>query len=162
MKNIKNIYLFFIIFMSFAQINCSTNAIEDAEFPKHTTENYIYNKTVETKTHNTLYTAIFGKEPNGESITDKTYENLLSNRVTRKRVETKIENGVSFITTETWTSRNPSYLTWINGALIVTTIAGTVLAATTINSPAASELVKNALNEKTISNFTRALEKAFK
>lgn len=119
----------------FQQINCSENQnSESLEFPSHTTEKYIYKKTISQQDHQSLYSKIFGRYPNGISITDNTSEDLLSHRVTRKRVEIKTENGVSFITTETWTSRNPSYVTWVNGALVIAAIAGIVLGATTINS----------------------------
>lgn len=138
MKNIKNISLFLLAFMTFTQIHSSENqAVQDSqslEFPKHTTEKYMYNKSVETKTPSSIYTTLFGKHPDGMEIEDKTYEDFFSSRVNRKRVEMKTENGVSVITTETWTSRNPSYITWVNGALVVSAIASIALGATTLNA----------------------------
>jgi len=122
MKNFKNISLLTMGFMLFAQLHGSDS--QALEFPPHTTEKYIYNKSVETVKHGSIYLAIFGKHPDGISLTDETSEELLSSRVNRKRVETKTENGVSITTTETWSSRNPSYLTWTNGALVVSAIAG--------------------------------------
>lgn len=58
----------------------------------------------------------------------------MSHRVTRKRTEVNTENGISLITTKTWTSRNPSYVTWVNGALVVAAIAGIVLGNAALGS----------------------------
>jgi hypothetical protein len=134
MKNIKILSAF--IFTLFAlQLESSDNQnSQDLEFPQHTTEKYIYNKTVSQRDHQSMYSRIFGRYANGKSVTDVTSEDLLSHRVTRKRTEVNTEHGISLITTETWTSRNPSYVTWVNGALVVAAIAGIVLGATTINS----------------------------
>lgn len=134
MKNIKKLSAF--IFTLFAlQLESSDNKnSQDLEFPQHTTEKYIYNKTVSQQDNQSIYSRIFGRYENGKSVTDVTSEDLLSHRVTRKRTEVNTENGISLITTETWTSRNPSYVTWVNGALVVAAIAGIVLGATAINS----------------------------
>jgi len=132
MKNFKNMSLLAIGFMLFAQLHGSDS--QALEFPPHTTEKYMYNKSVETVKHGSMYLAIFGKHPDGISVTDETSEELLSSRVNRKRVETKTENGISITTTETWTSRNPSYLTWTNGALVVSAIAGIAFGVAGINA----------------------------
>jgi len=132
MKNIKNISLFAFAFMVSAQMFGSVN--QNPQFKEETDENWIFNKTVTTQKHGTMYTSIFGKHPNGRSVLDTTSEDLLSNRVTHKYVETVTENGVSIITTKTWVSRNPSYVTWLNGALVIGAIAGTVLGAAAINA----------------------------
>jgi len=125
MHIIKKISLFTIALSIFSQAQCSeSTTAQDLEFPKYTTEKYIYHKDITTQDHGSMYTSIFGKHPDGLSITDNTYEDMLSNRVTRKRVERITENGQTIITTETWKSRNPSYLTWVNGALVVAAIAG--------------------------------------
>jgi len=136
MKNFKKLIAFSLLLsLSFLQLHSAdSQSSQDLEFPKHTTEKYMYNKSVETQRHDSLYTAIFGKHPNGISITDKTSEDLLSSRVSRKRVEARTENGVSIVTTETWISRNPSYLTWVNGALVISAIAAIVLGATSVNA----------------------------
>ncbi len=132
MKKFKNIPLFILAFVTSTQIYGSEN--QDSDFRQETTDKYIYNKAITTQKHGTLYTSIFGKHPNGSSVIDNTSEDLLSNRVTRRRVETKTENGVSIISTETWISRNPSYITWINGALVVGAVASIVLGAATIGA----------------------------
>jgi len=135
MNKIKKISWMMISLIAFQAINCSENPnSQDLEFPSHTTEKYIYNKAVSQQDHQSFYSKIFGRYPNGISITDNTSEDILSHRVTRKKIEVKTENGMSIITTETWVSRNPSYVTWVNGALVVAAIAGIVLSATTINS----------------------------
>lgn len=136
MKNLKKLFAFsMLLSLSFLKMYGSENKnSQDLEFPQHTTEKYIYDKSVETQKHDSLYITIFGKHPDGISITDKTSEDLLSNRVTRKKVEARTENGVSIVTTETWVSRNPSYVTWINGALVVSSIAAIVLGAASINA----------------------------
>ena len=145
MKNFKKLIAFsMLLSLSFLQIHGSiAQSSQDLEFPQHTTEKYMYNKAVETQKHDSMYTAIFGKHPNGVSITDKTYEDLLSNRVTRKRVEARTENGVSIVTTETWTSRNPSYITWINGALVISAIAAIALGAAAFNGAATANINYN-------------------
>jgi len=132
MKNIKNISLFAIAFMVSAQMFGSVN--QNSQFKEETDENWIFNKTVTTQKHGTMYTSIFGKHPNGRSVLDTTSEDLLSNRVTHKNVETVTENGVSIVTTKTWVSRNPSYVTWVNGALVIGAIAGTILGAAAIHA----------------------------
>jgi len=136
MKNFKKLIAFSILLsLSFLQMHgSSAQSSQDLEFPQHSTEKYMYNKSVETRKHDSLYTTIFGKHPNGIEVTDKTSEDVLSNRVTRKKIETRTENGVSIITTETWASRNPSYLTWVNGALVISAIAAIVLGATGLNA----------------------------
>jgi hypothetical protein len=132
MKYLKNISLFAIAFMVSAQMFGSVN--QNSQFKEETDENWIFNKTVSTQKHGTMYTSIFGKHPNGRSVLDTTSEDLLSNRVTHKNVETVTENGVSIVTTKTWVSRNPSYVTWVNGALVIGAIAGTILGAAAIHA----------------------------
>lgn len=145
MKNFKKlIALSMLLSLSFLQMHGSENKnSQDIEFPQHTTEKYIYNKSVETQKHDSMYTTIFGKHPDGISITDKTSEDLLSSRVTRKRVETRTENGVSITTIETWVSRNPSYVTWINGALVVSSIAAIALGAAALNGAVTAQINYN-------------------
>ena len=52
MNKIKKISWMMISLLTFQAINCSENPnSQDLEFPSHTTEKYIYNKTVSQQDH---------------------------------------------------------------------------------------------------------------
>ena len=134
MKNIKKLSAFIFTLFSLQLDSSDNKNPQDLEFPQHTTEKYIYNKTVSQQNHQSIYSKIFGHYGNGQSVTDVTSEDLLSHRVTRKRTEVNTKDGISLITIETWTSRNPSYVTWVNGALVIAAIAGIVLGNAALGS----------------------------
>ncbi len=134
MKNIKKLSAFIFTLFSLQLESSDNQKSQDLEFPQHTTEKYIYNKTVSQQDNESIYSKIFGHYTNGQSVTDVTSEDLLSHRVTRKRTEVNTKDGISLITIETWTSRNPSYVTWVNGALVIAAIAGIVLGNAALGS----------------------------
>jgi hypothetical protein len=58
-------------------------------------------------------------------ISDKTHKNYFNNGIVRIKVTQATQAHAIITTTETWTTKNPSYATWTNIVFISALIAGT-------------------------------------
>jgi len=82
------------------------------EFPRLSTEQYLYAiSTVEAPAEPGVIVA-------PEILSDKIVGNYFNNGKTRTLITQETKDGKVIITTETWKTANPSYMTWRNGALV--------------------------------------------
>ncbi|MDP3788674.1 MAG: hypothetical protein Q8Q60_05170 [Candidatus Chromulinivorax sp.] len=95
----------------------SQQELQNLEFPQNSTEQY-------------LYVVSSTKQPAGEDviiepvvISDKIVGNYFNNGKTRTLVTQETRDGKIITTTETWKTKNSSYLTVRNGAIVVGTAA---------------------------------------
>ena len=83
------------------------------EFPRLSTEQYLYSiSIVEAPAEPGVMIA-------PEIVSDKIVGNYFNNGKTRTLITQETKDGKVIITTETWKTANPSYMTWRNGALAV-------------------------------------------
>jgi Peptidase family M41 len=83
------------------------------EFPRLSTEQYVYAiTTVETPAEPGIIVA-------PEIVSDKIVGNYFNNGKTRTLITQETKDSKVIITTETWKTANPSYMTLKNGALVV-------------------------------------------
>ncbi len=127
-KQFSKVSLLTIIFFASQQIHCSSQNSEDNTWPKKSTESYIY--SIDTQTKSYIYSidikiipiSAYPDKINLEpeiTISQHRYDS----GETRIKITKKIlDNGLLQITTETWITKNPTYFTYENGAIIVGTI----------------------------------------
>ncbi|MGZ6251011.1 MAG: hypothetical protein ACXWL2_03220 [Candidatus Chromulinivorax sp.] len=126
--NIKIFYVQIFIIVSSLNINsyvfADTQTIAiyqtqekiDQEFPEHSTEKYIY----AINTHAESTDQIENEENKvPKIINDTIHYNYFNNGLVRTVIISQIKKKQRIITTKTWTTANPSYLTWKNGALVI-------------------------------------------
>lgn len=92
----------------------------DTEFPQHNTDQYNYYIQVQEEMA-TEKDKISIQEP--KIITNVLYNHYFNSGKTKIKITKSIQNDKIITTTEKWTTKNPSYLTWVNGLLIVTCLS---------------------------------------
>ncbi len=100
----------------------SQQELQNSEYPRYSTDKYIY------AISSTEQPAEEGVVIEPVVISDKTVGNYLNNGKTRTLIMQETKDGKLITTTETWKTKNPSYMTVRNGAIVVGTAA--VVAAT--------------------------------
>ncbi|MGZ6251012.1 MAG: hypothetical protein ACXWL2_03225 [Candidatus Chromulinivorax sp.] len=126
--NIKIFYVQIFIIVSSLNINgyvfADTQTIAiyqtqekiDQEFPEHSTEKYIYT----INTHAEPTDQIENEENKvPKIINDTIHYNYFNSGLVRTAIISHIQKKQRIVTTKTWTTANPSYLTWKNGALVI-------------------------------------------
>lgn len=126
MKNYKILFaailLIFSVDQSFAlpnvipseqqQVAESPVGLQNTEFPPYSTDQNIYaiTSTEEPAEPEIVVTPVI--------ISDKIVDNYFNTGKTRTLITQETRDGKMITTTETWKTKNPSYLTWKNGALL--------------------------------------------
>jgi hypothetical protein len=162
-KNKKAILLMISLMISQCAYSSQSQSVTETTVQPQN-EEYIYAKNVTQKPAN------LGQSLDAESIvlSDNTSDSYLTTAKTRTRVTQETKNGTIITTTETWTTKNPSYFTKINTALFISA----VLAGATVASIAGysllsmkryitespEEIVKNINPALTYSAFMKRME----
>ena len=109
------------------QVEFQSESIE-SEFLPYSTEAYVY--TIDRKN--------LSAEPGIVSkpviISDVIANNYLNSGKIRTLITQETKNGLIITTTETWKTKNPSYLTWSNGALAVGAVGAVAFAYMALNA----------------------------
>ncbi len=87
--------------------------LQDSEYPQYSTDQYIYSIV------SAAQSAEEGLVIAPGIVSDKTVGNYLNNGKTRTLITQETRDGKLIMTTETWKTKNPSYLTMRNGVLVV-------------------------------------------
>jgi len=124
MKKLNILFLMSLLISSMDQLSASNDASQqeqvvqsqvdatNEEFPRLSTEQYVYAiSTVEQPAEPGLVIA-------PEIVSDKTIGNYFNDGKTRTLITQETKDDKLIITTETWKTANPSYMTWRNGALV--------------------------------------------
>jgi hypothetical protein len=121
-KNFFKTSLFAIYFFALQQVDCSTQSPDDPVWPQQSTNQYIYAIDTQIFHANEYLDDLFL-----ESEITIFYHYFNSGR-TRIKISLEIQsNGCMHKTTEIWTTKNPTYFTWKNGAFVAGIIAASRL-----------------------------------
>lgn len=100
------------IFQQIQSIEQRSHRSLNSKFPPYSTQNFLYTKTnsqspdqQNTSTEPTI-------------ISDITSTSTFTTAIVRELITQEVKDGIATTTIETWTSQNPSYLTWNSAALI--------------------------------------------
>jgi hypothetical protein len=109
-------------------ISSNNHALESVEFPQYTTDKYLYTKKVNSINVWSLMSLLTGCSLHEGVTYDQSNIHYFNNGVTRKKITVTRHDNIAVITTETWTTLNPSYLTGINASIALGSV-GFCLAA---------------------------------
>ncbi len=123
MKNIQygrwSVVLLFRIFMVYGQDEIVNKVTDSMDFPTHTTEQYIYDRKVSTYPWSRASMQFYKENYyEGVFVEDATVTHFFDSGITRTKITRATKDDVTITTTETWTSRKSSRVTWTNIFLI--------------------------------------------
>ena len=121
-KNFFKISLLTISFFALEPMYCSTQSPDDPTWPQESTDEYIYSIDTQIFHANQYLDDLFLES----EIT--IFHHYFNSGYTRIKISLEIQNnGCVQKTTEIWTTKNPTYFTWKNGAFIAGIIAASRL-----------------------------------
>ncbi len=152
MKNIKTIGLLALL-CTFSLFSSSSE--QSDQFQPHTTDEFIY--TIATVERPMQAGDVQFNTP--VIISDTIKNNYFNSGIVRTKISESTQDDVIITSTETWATKNPSYLTWTNAALISGLVAtGAFGYLYQIDAPKEWEKIKQEPSYKSFQDLMKSKE----